>query len=82
MDCVCRAYDQGLRSRLCHPTQKPKNAQASTLEVPLIELQIRDGAIARVQVAWAPSPSEKRAPSLPAPCDIREVSPRSKPNSA
>ena len=51
---------------MCHPTQKPKNAQASTLEVPLIELQIRDGAIARVQVAWAPL-LRKNGRRLPAP---------------
>ncbi|MDZ5777319.1 hypothetical protein U4I94_23135, partial [Stenotrophomonas maltophilia] len=41
MACVCRAYDQGLRTRLRQSGQEMKEAQGSTLEVPLIELHIR-----------------------------------------
>lgn len=81
MACVCRAYDQGLRTRLRQSGQEMKEAQGSTLEVPLIELHIRDGAIAKVQVAWAPSPSARRAPSVPSLRAIHETSPRSTPSS-
>lgn len=73
MACVCRAYAQGLRARLCQSAQEPQEANGSALEAPLIELIIRDGMIAKVQVAWAPSPSARRAPSLPAPHASTEI---------
>ncbi len=62
--CLCRAYSQGLSTMLRHSESRIE-ADEVGLEVPLFEVSVLAGAITSVRVAWAPSPSARRTPTLP-----------------